>query len=142
MKTLKNIQSELRPIYYRYTCEYCNQDVVMTSKELTKEDEQLVFKCCNCGYVNKVEYKDYWNHHCDERGENKIVFELDQDTTDSIREFIKEHDHRSEFGNKIGLTALGQQFTYHITPGGLGPTVVIECNHCHKKKDVTGVEKW
>jgi len=39
-------------------------------------------------------------------------------------------------------TATGGQFTYHITPTSIGSIVVVECNVCKKKKDVTEYGAW
>ena len=37
----------------------------------------------------------------------------------------------------IDFTSIGQQFTYEITPGYLGMSVIIRCNHCGKKENIT-----
>ena len=73
------------------------------------------------------------------------MFILDEEETKAAKEFIKEHNHNDEIKKEKGypfFTALGQQFTYIITPGGLGNGVSIKCNHCGKTKDITNTENW
>lgn len=57
------------------------------------------------------------------------------------RKFIQKHKH-SEAQGKLGFSTLGHQFTYHITPGGLGYIVEIECNYCKKKENITDNSNW
>ncbi len=146
MKTLKHIQNEYKHVYYKYTCKYCDEELIMNPDEwVTNSDNHTIeFKCCNCGHVNIVNSDDYREHHCDENGKNNIKFELNDVESNNIRKFIERHNHREEFKklNKLNFSTLGMQFTYHITPGGLGPLIEIECNQCHEKKDVTNTENW
>ena len=81
---------------------------------------------------------------CSFYGDNNRRFELDDVETQSAKDFIKEHDHSEEF-RKIGkfcFSTLGQQFTYKITPGGLGNSVEIICNHCKEHKSITNIDNW
>ena len=71
-------------------------------------------------------------------------FELDEVETSRAKEFIKEHNHIEEFRKmgKFGFSTLGQQFTYKITPGGLGNSTEIICNHCKEQKGITNIDNW
>ena len=73
-----------------------------------------------------------------------MEFKLTEKETQAAKDFIKEHTHTEEFkaAGKMGFSTLGAQFTYHITPGGLGGCIVIECNHCKKFKDITDIDCW
>ena len=43
---------------------------------------------------------------------------------------------------KLVSCTLGQQFTFSITPGGLGPLVIIKCNYCGEVEDITNYDNW
>jgi len=79
-----------------------------------------------------------------ETEKENIVFKLNDAESKAAREFIAEHNHKEEFRKegKLGFTALGQQFTYEITPGGLGLAVSIKCNKCGATKDITDIDSW
>lgn len=185
MKTLKEAKSEKfhKPIYYRYQCQHCGEELVMSSDELKhilfepyeKEFEQYriqyeetsdgkigkkfkevkevvkrqvssdsskdVFKftCCACGKENSVSTKDYWDHHCDEYGEDKITFTLSEKETKDAREFLKEQRNLRK-GKKID--AMGMTATYTLTPGGLGTLITVKDNYTGNSKDVTDTSNW
>ena len=81
---------------------------------------------------------------CNVDGSKSIVFKLDEVESECARKFIEKHDHKADFKkeNKLGFSTLGQQFTYKITPGGLGLLVSIKCNCCGKEKDITNIKNW
>jgi hypothetical protein len=102
------------------------------------------FTCPVCGEHIEITYDDLIETVCSFYGDNNKRFELDDVETQSAKDFIKEHDHSEEF-RKIGkfcFSTLGQQFTYKITPGGLGNSVEIICNHCKEQKGITNIDNW
>jgi hypothetical protein len=102
------------------------------------------FTCPVCGELQKITYEDLIETVCSFYGDNNKRFELDEVETTRAKEFIKEHNHIEEFRKmgKFGFSALGQQFTYNITPGGLGNSVTIICNHCKEQKGITNIDNW
>lgn len=104
------------------TCPICG-------KEHTFNREELEEKRIRCNYFGE---------------DNTIYFELSGKSYEEAQEFIKEHDHSEEFKaqGKMGFSTLGQQFSYIFTPGGLGDSIEIRCNHCGENKDITDTENW
>lgn len=101
-------------------------------------------KCCCCGHVWDEPVKDMYKKRCNPDGRVTEIFELTEEETKRAAEFRNKHSHEEEFRaqGKITFTALGQQFTYTITPGGLGSDVTIKCNHCGETKNITNVDNW
>ena len=116
--------------------------MVMRSSDPTKDTYKFV--CPACGEVIIVNAKELTNEHCAMDGVEHELFILDEQETNDAKEFIKSHMHKDEFEkqNKLGFSTLGQQFTYEITPGGLGCCVTIICNQCHEFKDITNSDNW
>lgn len=102
------------------------------------------FTCPVCGELQKITYEDLIETVCSFYGDNNKRFELDDVETTRAKEFIKKHDHIEEFRKmgKFGFSTLGQQFTYKITPGGLGNSVSIICNHCKEHESITNIDNW
>ena len=102
------------------------------------------FTCPVCGEHIEITYDDLIETVCSFYGDNNKRFELDDVETQSAKDFIKEHDHSEEFKKmgKFCFSTLGQQFTYKITPGGLGNSVEITCNHCKEHKSITNIDNW
>ena len=102
------------------------------------------FTCPVCGEHIEITYDDLIETVCSFYGDNNKRFELDDVETQSAKDFIKEHDHSEEFRKmgKFCFSTLGQQFTYKITPGGLGNSVEIICNHCKEHKSITNIDNW
>lgn len=102
------------------------------------------FTCPVCGELIKITFEDLIETVCSFYGDNNKRFELDDVETQSAKDFIKEHDHSEEFRKmgKFCFSTLGQQFTYKITPGGLGNSVEIICNHCKEHKGITNIDNW
>ena len=73
-----------------------------------------------------------------------IEFKLNEIETQRAIDFIEKHDHSEEFKKqgKLGFSTVGMQFTYIITPGGLGNSVSIKCNHCNHQEDITDTSCW
>jgi len=116
-------------------------------KEIVSSDinkDIYEFTCPVCGEHIEITYDDLIETVCSFYGDNNKRFELDDVETQSAKDFIKEHDHREEFRKmgKFCFSTLGHQFTYKITPGGLGNEVEIKCNHCDKSINITNTENW
>ena len=59
------------------------------------------------------------------------------------KEFFTTHKNcTQEVLNKPFFSTTGGQFTYLITPTGLGDCVSIRCNACGEIKDITDFENW
>lgn len=102
------------------------------------------FKCPKCGHIISLTRKELDDLKCSYYGDNNIRFTLDEVETNRARKFKNEHNHNEDFKKegKLAFTALGQQFTYEITPGGLGDCVVIKCNQCKDSEDITNIDNW
>jgi len=145
------INEKSHALYYHPICGHCNTELFMSNDEFTLEkkeqsskDDILSYKCPICGTKNKITRDDQYEVSCNYFGDKNIRFALDDLESFDARKFIKEHDHKDEFikQNKIMFTAIGQQFTYSITPSTLGDTVSIRCNYCGKEKDITNTDNW
>lgn len=56
--------------------------------------------------------------------------------TAALAKFERKHrEHKQD-------TAIGGQFTYHITPMSIGVQIEVSCNACKKKKDITEYGVW
>ena len=75
---------------------------------------------------------------------DNINFELDEVESQRAADFITQHNHQKELKRegKLAFTTLGMQFSYIITPGGLGNDVIIKCNYCGVEKNITNVDSW
>ena len=122
-------------------------DCKRTIKTLVSSDSNkdvYHLTCCKCGKEWDEPTKDVYKKRCDIYGRQIEVFELDEVETKRAREFIAKHDHHEEFkaAGKMCFSTLGMQFTYTITPGGLGPLVSIKCNHCGESENITDTDDW
>lgn len=116
----------------------------LVSSDPTK-DVYKDIKCCNCGHVWDEPVRSMYKNFCEPNGEKPTQhFALNKKETEAARKFREKHDHSEELlkDKKVGFTTLGQQFTYEITPGGLGNTVVIKCNYCGAVEDITDIDSW
>lgn len=100
--------------------------------------------CCNCGKEWNEPANDIYKKSCNADGSKSIIFKLDEIESERARKFIEMHDHTVDFKkeNKLSFSTLGQQFTYKITPGGLGSLISIKCNCCGEEKDITNIKNW
>lgn len=114
----------------------------LVSSDRTKDVVNI--KCCTCGHVWDELADKVIEGRCDYKGENNVSFEFSESESKKIREFQEQHAHAEEFRKmgKIAFSALGQQFTYTITPGGLGPVIKVKCNFCKAEQDCTCPEEW
>lgn len=73
-----------------------------------------------------------------------LNFALTKIETERAINFIEKHNHSEEFKKqgKLGFSTMGMQFTYIITPGGLGNSVSIKCNHCDQQEDISDIDNW
>ena len=138
--------------YERYEFERNEQGEVKSvktvmAKEVRSSDPDkdiFKFKCPYCGHIIEITRKELNELVCTYYGDNNIRFTLDEVETERARKFKEKHNHSAEFRaqGKLAFSTLGQQFTYEITPGGLGDTVVIKCNHCGESEDITNIDNW
>lgn len=138
--------------YERYIYEHNEQGKVKSmrvvkTKEMCSSDPDkdiFKFKCPCCGHIIEITRKEAQERMCSYYGDNNIRFILDDFETERARKFKEKHNHSAEFRaqGKLAFSTLGQQFTYEITPGGLGKTVVIKCNHCGESEDITNINNW
>lgn len=72
-----------------------------------------------------------------------MEFHINNKEAEEIKKFKEEHKNCAlkELGN-LWFSTIGGQFTYEITPTGLGPIIKIKCNACGKEEDVTDSESW
>lgn len=136
--------------YYKSKCNHCQNEYVISIDDLRYtfygmpkiECDEYAWKCPTCGHVNTG--KNINLIPCYQNGKSNLVFELTDKESEEARKFKDEHKHIEEFTaqGKPTFTALGMQFTYEITPGGLGNCVSIKCNKCGETKDITDSENW
>lgn len=102
------------------------------------------FRCPVCGHTIEISRKELNERRCSYYGDNNIRFVLDAVETKAARGFINKHNHREEFRNqdKIDFSTIGMQFTYEIISGYLGNSVIIKCNYCGEKEDITNSDNW
>ena len=108
------------------------------------EKDYYPIKCCNCGHVWKQDAHYMWLNKCNPDGEKTITFELNEKESEKALEFMESHAHQEDL-KKMGrasFSAMGHQFTYMITPGGLGSLVSIKCNMCQEVKEITDTSDW
>jgi ribosomal protein S27E len=111
----------------------------MVSSDPSK-DEYRGIKCCNCGHVWSEYVNAVHKNACGPDGQQTKVFELPEGETAKAQEFVQKHIHKCCPNRPF--TTMGMQFTYTITPGGLGPMVTIKCNACGETENITCTEDW
>lgn len=116
--------------------------VRLVSSDQTKDYYEI--KCCRCGHVWKHPAHYMWLSQCNPDGEKTITLELNEVETKRAKEFMEAHSHHEVLNSmkRPTFSAMGQQFTYIIAPGGLGPLVSIKCNFCNEVKDITDTDSW
>ena len=107
-----------------------------TNKDIFK------FKCPVCGHIIEITREELIKLRVSYYGDNNMRFELDEAETERARKFKEKHDHTTEIKENLDFTPIGQQFTYEITPGYLGMSVIIRCNHCGEKENITNSDSW
>ena len=99
------------------------------------EKDESMWKCPTCGHVNVNKTKDLIP--CYQSGSTAIKFELTDEESEKIRTFKKEHKHT--ILNQSGMPHFKSmsQFTYIITPNGIGnQRIIIKCNECGEEKEI------
>lgn len=72
-----------------------------------------------------------------------IQFTLTDIESKTAEDFIKEHkDCCREKLHKPFFSTTGGEFSYIITPTGLGNCVTIRCDSCGKEKEITDISNW
>lgn len=120
--------------------EHKHTDERIVSSDTTKDIYKGI-KCCNCGHVwdeNKLHVLE--NCRCNADGLQTQVIELSEAETKKTEAFIQKHINRCCPDKPF--TVLGMQFTYTITPGGLGSLISIKCNACGETENISCTEDW
>lgn len=72
-----------------------------------------------------------------------MKFDFTEKEKESEKEFFVAHKNCTyNILNKPFFSTTGGQFTYLITPTGLGDCISIRCNACGEIKDITDSENW
>ena len=73
----------------------------------------------------------------------ELIIKLNEKEVEAADKFYKKHKScpqlllgKSRFSTEGGL------LTYEITPTGLGDVIVIRCNACGKRENITNVDDW
>lgn len=143
----KEIEEEVGSFSIGNNGEFIDNGKVKQKRMISSDSSKDVYtglKCCNCGKTWDEPCLGMYKKRCNPNGKQTKVFELTEEETKRAKEFIEKHRHKDEFRqqNKFGFSTLGQQFTYTITPGGLGNGVSIKCNYCGEEENITDIENW
>jgi len=68
------------------------------------------------------------------------VFKLTDGQEELVKKFKADHSHCAK--EMPSGTDGTYQFSYIVTPGGVGTTISIRCNHCKKIQDITEYNNW
>lgn len=61
----------------------------------------------------------------------------------SLKEFYTKHKTCPyDYLNKPFYSSTGGQYSFTVTPTGLGPIVKVKCNACNKEIDITNNSNW
>ena len=72
-----------------------------------------------------------------------LEFRLNDKEEESAKEFREEHKNCcKEKLSKEFFSTTGGEFSYIITPTGLGLCTIIRCNSCGEEEDITDIENW
>jgi hypothetical protein len=109
-----------------------------------EKDVYKGIKCCYCGHVWDETVACMYEKRCNPDGRKTRIFELTEAETKAAEEFRQAHRHKDDFEKRgrMAFSTLGMQFTYEITPGGLGNCVTIKCNECGEMKEITDSDCW
>jgi ribosomal protein S27E len=143
----KEIEEEVGSFSIGDNGEFIDNGKIKQKRIVSSDSEKDIYKgikCCYCGHVWDELCVGMYEKRCNPDGRKTRVFELDEDETKAAKEFREAHKHKEELKahGKIAFSTLGQQFTYTITPGGLGHYVKIKCNYCGEEKELTNIENW
>lgn len=68
-----------------------------------------------------------------QRVKSNSLYMLDDDERNRAREFAREH---------YGKCGRAGYIRYIVTPTGIGTSVVVECNKCKEKIDISNFNNW
>lgn len=72
-----------------------------------------------------------------------IKFELNDKEEKAAKDFYQRHKNCcSKIFGKPFFSTTGGDFSYIITPTGLGLCTTIRCNSCGEEEDITDSENW
>lgn len=78
-----------------------------------------------------------------ELNNEELIFKLDEKEVEEANKFYEKHKSCPQLLlGKPWFSTTGGLITYEITPTGLGNVVVVRCNACGKKEDITNVDNW
>lgn len=71
------------------------------------------------------------------------LIKLDEKEVEAANRFYQKHKSCPQLLlSKSWFSTEGGLLTYEITPTGLGDVIVIRCNACGKKENITNVDDW
>lgn len=71
------------------------------------------------------------------------LIKLDEKEVEAANKFYQEHKSCPQLLlGKSWFSTEGGLLTYEITPTGLGNNIVIRCNACGKKENITNINNW
>ena len=143
----KEIEDEVESFSFMGDGKIIDNGTVKQKRIVSSDSEKDIYKdikCCYCGHVWDELVNGMYEKRCNPDGRQVRVFELDEEETKAAKVFREKHNHNDELRKqgKLAFSTLGQQFTYTITPGGLGSCVTIKCNYCGEEEDITDIENW
>ena len=107
--------------------------------------DTIVFKCPHCGHIHRISRDEFYRKQRNVNicGDKSMIFRLNEKEAQNANDFMKEHKNccKEKLGKPF-FSSTGGQFSYTITPTGLGLGISIKCNACGEQKDITNSEDW
>ena len=73
----------------------------------------------------------------------ELIIKLDEKEVEASNKFYEKHKGCPQLLlGKSWFSTEGGLLTFEITPTGLGDVIVIRCNACGKKENITNVENF
>lgn len=73
----------------------------------------------------------------------ELIIKLDEKEVEASNKFYQKHKSCPQLLlGKSCFSTEGGLLTFEITPTGLGDVIVIRCNACGKKENITNVENF
>ena len=73
----------------------------------------------------------------------ELIIKLDEKEVEASNKFYEKHKSCPQLLlGKSWFSTEGGLLTFEITPTGLGDVIVIRCNACGKKENITNVENF
>lgn len=110
---------------------HCKEVINSCTNESCKLDHEELFS-----YLTELKTKR-------SQIDNTLRFRVNANETIGINEFLEEHRNccRDYLGKEFFSTT-GGNFSYIITPTGLGNIIEVRCNSCGCIKDITDSSDW